>query len=264
MFKLKDLIINEIYLSLQGESTFAGLPCIFIRLTACDLRCSYCDTAYAFTEGKHRSLDEVLAEVRSLATPFQRKNGKAVVQTAHAHRSGVGSIDSLRLPLVELTGGEPLLQKSSLPLMTALCDEGFTVLLETSGAHDIAPVDARVRRIMDLKCPSSGEADRNRWENLPCLKETDEIKLVIGTWEDYSWAKEKIVEYKLNSLCPLLISWVHPLNPEQQDKSLKKVPSGQTPISRLELAEQIVADALPVRFQIQLHKVIWAPEKRGV
>ena len=117
---------------------------------------------------------------------------------------------------------------------------------------------------MDLKCPSSGEASRNRWENLPLLKATDEIKFVIGTGEDYEWAKEKIVEHKLDSICPLLLSWVHPLGPEQQDKSLKKVPAGQTPISRQDLAERIIADALPVRFQIQLHKVIWAPDKRGV
>jgi 7-carboxy-7-deazaguanine synthase len=169
-----------------------------------------------------------------------------------------------RLPLVELTGGEPLLQKNSLPLMQALCDDGFTVLLETSGAHDIAPVDPRVRRIMDLKCPGSGEAARNRWENLPHLKSTDEIKFVITTWEDYEWAKARIAEHQLDSICPLLFSWAHPLAPEQQGKSLKKLPPGQTPISRQELAEQIIADALPVRFQVQLHKVIWAPAQRGV
>ena len=166
--------------------------------------------------------------------------------------------------MVELTGGEPLLQKSSLPLMTALCDDGFTVLLETSGAHDIAPVDPRVRRIMDLKCPSSGEGARNRWRNLPHLKSTDEIKFVIGTREDYDWAKKTIAAHALAAICPLLFSWVHPLAREQEDKSLKKVPAGQTPISRQELAEKIIADALPVRFQLQLHKVIWAPEKRGV
>ena len=264
--KLTSLIINEIYLSLQGESTFAGLPCIFVRLTACNLRCSYCDTAYAFTEGKSKPLEEILAEVRRLAAPFQRKTSGAAAQTAREQsaNSSLRSIDSIPLPLVELTGGEPLLQKNSLPLMKALCDEGYSVLLETSGAHDIAPVDARVRRIMDLKCPSSGEASRNRWENLPLLKATDEIKFVIGTGEDYEWAKEKIVEHKLDSICPLLLSWVHPLGPEQQDKSLKKVPAGQTPISRQDLAERIIADALPVRFQIQLHKVIWAPDKRGV
>jgi len=148
--------------------------------------------------------------------------------------------------------------------MKSLCDEGFTVLLETSGAHDISPVDPRVHRIMDLKCPSSGEVERNRWENLKHLKATDEIKFVIGTVEDYDWAKRKISEHKLVSICPLLFSWVYPLAPGQQNPSLKKVPAGQTPISRRELAEKIIADALPVRFQAQLHKIIWPPEQRGV
>ena len=251
------LVVNEIYLSLQGESTFAGLPCIFVRLAACDLRCSYCDTAYAFTEGSKRSLADIRAEVHRLAEPFnQARSAEGGMRTPEA--------GGCKLPLVELTGGEPLLQKSSLPLMRTLCDDGFTVLLETSGAHDIAPVDPRVRRIMDLKCPGSGEAARNRWENLPHLRNTDEIKLVITTREDYAWAKKYIAENKLASICPLLFSWAHPLAVEQRDKSLKPVPPGHTPISRLELAEQIVADALPVRFQVQLHKVIWAPEERGV
>ena len=243
------LVINEIYLSLQGESTFAGLPCIFIRLTACDLRCSYCDTAYAFTEGKKMSLEKIRAEVMRLAKPFSNSQPSTL---------------NPQLPLIELTGGEPLLQKNSLPLMKQLCDDGFTVLLETGGAHDIAPVDARVRRIMDLKCPSSGEAGRNRWENLPHLKPTDEIKFVIGTVEDYEWARRQIAEQRLDVVCPLLISWVHPLAPEQQNKSLKRVPPGQTPVSRRELAERIIADALPVRFQVQMHKIIWPPEQRGV
>ena len=243
------LVVNEIYLSLQGESTFAGLPCVFIRLTACDLRCSYCDTAYAFTEGKKMALAEILAKVHELAEPFN--NSK--LKTPHS-----------TLPLVELTGGEPLLQKNSLPLMKPLCDAGFTVLLETGGTHDISPVDPRVHRIMDLKCPSSGEVERNRWENLKHLRATDEIKFVIGMVEDYEWAKRKIAEHKLDSICPLLFSWVHPLAPEQQNPVLKKVPAGQTPISRRELAEKIIADALPVRFQAQLHKIIWPPEQRGV
>jgi 7-carboxy-7-deazaguanine synthase len=244
------LVVNEIYLSLQGESTFAGLPCIFVRLTACNLRCSYCDTAYAFTEGTRKPLSEIRAEVNRQAEPFRNLPGcERVVQ---------------KLPLVELTGGEPLLQSNSLALMAQLCDDGFTVLLETSGAHDISKVDARVRRIMDLKCPSSGEVERNRWENLPCLKETDEIKFVMGTCEDYEWAKKVMLEHKLSAICPLLFSWVHPLAPEQQDKSLKKVPPGQTPISREDLAGRIIADALPVRFQIQMHKIIWPPEQRGV
>jgi 7-carboxy-7-deazaguanine synthase len=171
---------------------------------------------------------------------------------------------SFRLPLVELTGGEPLLQPGALPLMQGLCDDGFTVLLETSGALDIAPVDSRVRRIMDLKCPSSGESTRNRWENLSHLAETDEIKFVIGTVEDYQWAKERIREHQLDRVCPLLFSWVQPLMPEQQDASLKPVPPGQNPISQRELADQIIADGLPVRFQVQLHKIIWPSEKRGV
>ena len=243
------LVVNEIYLSLQGESTFAGLPCIFVRLTACNLRCSYCDTAYAFAEGKKMSLVEVLATVRELAAPFSNSQP---------------SILHTQLPLVELTGGEPLLQKKCLPLMKSLCDDGFTVLLETSGAHDISPVDPRVRRIMDLKCPSSGEMERNHWENLRHLKADDEIKFVIGTWQDYDWTKQQILQHKLEAICPLLISWVHPLLPEQQDKSLKKIPAGQTPISRRALAEKIIADALPVRFQVQMHKMIWPPEQRGV
>jgi 7-carboxy-7-deazaguanine synthase len=125
-------------------------------------------------------------------------------------------------------------------------------------------VDPRVHRIVDLKCPSSGEVERNRWDNLKNLKASDEIKFVIGTVEDYEWAKQKISEHKLGSICPLLFSWVHPLAPEQQNPSLKKVPAGQTPISRRALAEKIIADALPVRFQIQQHKIIWPPEHRGV
>jgi 7-carboxy-7-deazaguanine synthase len=243
------LVINEIYLSLQGESTFAGLPCIFIRLTACNLRCSYCDTAYAFTAGRPMPLMEVLTKVCELAAPY--KNSSLVTRRSS-------------LPLVELTGGEPLLQKDCLPLMKSLCDNGFTVLLETSGAHDISPVDPRVHRILDLKCPSSGEVERNHWENLRHLKAADEIKFVIGTQQDYEWTKQQISDHRLESICPLLISWVHPLLPEQQDKSLKKVPAGQTPISRRELAEKIIADALPARFQAQLHKIIWPPEQRGV
>jgi 7-carboxy-7-deazaguanine synthase len=243
------LVVNEIYLSLQGESTFAGLPCIFIRLTACDLRCSYCDTAYAFTEGKKQTLEFILAKVHELAAPFQNP-------TVAPHFAS--------LPLVELTGGEPLLQKNCLPLMKLLCDDGFTVLIETSGAHDISHIDPRVRRIMDLKCPASGEAARNRFENIAHLKSADEIKFVISTVEDYEWAKQQIAAHKLDSICPLLFSWVHPLLPEQQNKSLKPVPAGLTPISRRQLVERIIADALPVRFQAQLHKIIWPPEQRGV
>ena len=293
------LAVNEIYLSLQGESTFAGLPCVFVRLTACNLRCSYCDTAYAFTEGTKRTLAEVRSEVQRLAKPFHgrhvsltpgfspviaRRPESPAVSTASRARKSAEAVEGelasatglkpgvnenienglISLPLVELTGGEPLLQPNSLPLMKQLCDDGLTVLVETSGALDISPVDPRVRRIMDLKCPSSGEVKRNRWENLPHLKATDEIKFVIGTVEDYEWSKQQIARHKLETICPLLFSWVHPLAPEQQDKSLKRVPAGQTPITRRELVERIIADGLPARFQAQLHKIIWPPEQRGV
>ncbi|MCU0785013.1 MAG: radical SAM protein [Verrucomicrobia bacterium] len=251
------LVVNEIYLSLQGESTLAGLPCVFVRLTGCNLRCSYCDTAYAFTEGKPMAVADVRAEVLKLATPFG-------VPKIDYDEPGFAPPKVWRWPLVELTGGEPLRQTNALPLMKQLCDDGFTVLVETSGALDISPVGPRVRRIMDLKCPSSGEVARNRWENLAHLKATDEIKFVIGTVEDYEWAKQQIATHKLDALCPLLMSWMQPLAPEQQDKSLKKVPAGQTPISRRDLAERIIADALPVRFQAQLHKIIWPPEQRRV
>ncbi len=150
--------------------------------------------------------------------------------------------------------------------MKTLCDEGFTVLIETSGAHDIALVDPRVRRIMDLKCPASGEVARNRYENIPHLKATDEVKFVIGTVEDYEWAKEQIAKYKLETICPLRIVFIDCIRwrPSNQSKVLKKVPAGLTPITRKDLAERIIADALPVRFQIQQHKVIWPPEQRGV
>ncbi|MBX3747409.1 MAG: radical SAM protein [Verrucomicrobiae bacterium] len=242
------LRVHEIYLSLQGESTFAGLPCVFIRLTGCHLRCSYCDTAYAFTGGTRRHPDEVLAEVDRLAQPFPPS------PTAVAHR----------LPLVELTGGEPLLQPAAIPLLTALCDLGYTTLVETGGAVDLSPLDPRVRRIMDLKCPSSGEAERNRWENLALLRPTDEIKFVIGTHEDYAWTRDIIERHRLASICPLLVSWVHPLSREQQDPSLRPVPAHHTPMDRRELVEALVVDALPVRFQSQLHKLIWPPDQRGV
>jgi 7-carboxy-7-deazaguanine synthase len=246
------LVVNEIYLSIQGESTFAGLPCVFVRLTACNLRCSYCDTAYAFIEGKKMSLGEIRERIAELAKPFEIRNPKSEIR------------NPVRLPLVELTGGEPLLQPGSIPLTKSLCDDGFTVLVETSGALDIAPLDPRVRRIMDLKCPSSGEVARNRWENLPHLTTTDEIKFVIGTREDYEWAKAQMTKFNLASICPILFSWVTPLQPHQQDESLKRVPADQAPISRLELVEKIIADALPVRFQLQMHKFIWPPDQRGV
>ena len=174
----KTITINEIYHSIQGESTWAGRPCVFVRLTFCDLRCTYCDTEYAFYEGKKQSLPEII---------------DAVVK--------------FDCPLVEITGGEPLLQKNVLPLMSMLADAGQTVLLETSGAHDISAVDSRVHRIMDLKTPGSGEVDRNLWSNIANLKPTDEIKFVIGSVQDYEWAKDCISRHNLASLCPLLELW---------------------------------------------------------
>lgn len=250
------LVVNEIYLSLQGESTWAGLPCVFVRLTGCGLRCSYCDTAYAFTQGQRQSVTTVLAEVRRLAADFTAGDGAAVAGMVGARTS--------RLPLVEFTGGEPLLQPQAAPAMKLLCDDGFTVLVETSGAHDLSVLDPRIHAIMDLKAPGSGEIGRNRWANLPLLKPTDEVKFVLGSWEDYAWAKEVLIEHRLTARCPVLFSWVAPLAPRQQDKSLKAVPSGHRPISRQELVEAIVRDRLPVRFQLQMHKFVWPPDQRGV
>jgi 7-carboxy-7-deazaguanine synthase len=192
------------------------------------------------------TLTEIHARVWELAKPFSASSA------------------ALRLPLVELTGGEPLLQHNALRLMKWACDEGLVVLVETSGAHDISPVDSRVRRVMDLKCPSSGEMGQNRMENIACLRNTDEVKFVISTQEDYRWAKSAIAQHNLAAVCPVLFSWAYPLAPEQRVSSLKEVPANHTPISLPQLAEQIIADALPVRFQLPLHKYIWSPAARGV
>jgi 7-carboxy-7-deazaguanine synthase len=240
------VVVNEIYVSLQGESTFAGLPCVFVRLTGCNLRCSYCDTAYAFREGRRRPIGEVVGEIRRRAEPYARAGGP------------------VRLPLVELTGGEPLLQRGAYRFLAAACDAGFTVLVETSGALDIGTVDPRVRRIVDLKCPSSGECARNHWANLDHLRPTDELKFVIATVEDYTWARHVLGEYHLDRRCPVLFSWASPLSPRQRHPALRPVPAGHTPLDRRGLAERILADALPVRFQAQLHKVIWPPDRPGV
>ncbi len=183
-------------------------------------------------------------------------------ELAHPYTDAVSTAG--RLPLVELTEASLFLQPNALPLMRSLCDKGYTVLLETSGALDISKVDRRVHRIMDLKCPSSGESMRNRFENISSLQKSDEIKFVIGTREDYDWARARIQEYRLAEICALLFSWVSPLLPHQQDKVLKKVPPQMKPLTRLELVEAIVADALPVRFQLQMHKFIWPPDERGV
>lgn len=215
---LPTLKVNEIYQSIQGESTWAGWRCVFVRLTACDLRCTYCDTEYAFYEGKKRPVEEVLAEV--LAS---------------------------EIPLVEITGGEPLLQKNVLPLMTALCDAGRTVLIETSGAHDISKIDPRVHRIMDLKTPSSGECARNLWSNIAHLEKRDEVKFVIGSREDYEWSRAQVAEHALAERCGCVL--FSPIFGK---------------IEPSDIVEWIIADALPVRFQLQMHKFIWEPRARGV
>lgn len=211
------LKINEIFFSIQGESTYAGLPCVFVRLTYCNLRCTYCDTSYAFTEGRDMALEEILSQVE-----------------------GYGC------RLVEITGGEPLLQKNVHLLMTELCDRGYQVLLETGGHMSIRTVDSRVVRIMDIKCPSSGESDKNDWSNIEALTARDEVKFVIGNREDYEWAKRILFQHKLNERCTVLFSPVFNALPNRQ------------------LAEWILEDKLPVRFQLQLHKYIWEPDRRGV
>ncbi|MDA0752255.1 MAG: radical SAM protein [Verrucomicrobia bacterium] len=243
----RNLLVHEIYLSIQGESTFAGLPCIFIRLTGCDLRCSYCDTAYAFKGGQTMSIEAIIQTVENMAQPFAR-NGTL------GHK----------LPLVELTGGEPLLQKESPALVSQLCDRGYTVLIETSGAHDIRKLDPRSHRIMDLKCPSSGESDRMFAENIEHLSPRDEVKFVISTHEDYRWCKSQIEKWQLNERCEILVSWCAPLTASQQDPNLKPAPSPETLISRQEIIDQMMKDALPARFQAQLHKIIWPADAKGV
>ena len=218
MCGVKKLTVNEIYQSVQGESTWAGLPCVFVRLTFCDLRCTYCDTEYAFYEGNKMTFEDIVDKVRSFACP-----------------------------LVEVTGGEPLLQPNCVPLLAMLCEAGFTVLLETSGAHDIAAVDPRVHRIMDLKTPSSGECGRNLYGNVAHLTERDEVKFVLGSREDYEWAREKMSEFGLaEKVRAVLFSPVF----------------GK--IAPADIVAWMLEDKLPARFQLQMHKFIWEPKARSV
>jgi 7-carboxy-7-deazaguanine synthase len=214
----KTLTINEIYHSIQGESTWVGWPCVFVRLTFCNLRCNYCDTEYAFYEGNKRTLNEI-----------------------------VDAVAAFRCPLVEITGGEPLLQENVTPLTTMLCDAGYTVLLETSGALDISKVDPRVHRIMDLKTPGSGEGDKNLWSNIDHLTLRDEVKFVMGSREDYEWSRDRVQHYNLPSRChTVLFSPIFGrIDPRQ-------------------IVEWILADKLNVRFQLQMHKFIWSPTQKGV
>ena len=225
------LKINEVFFSIQGESTWAGLPCVFVRLTGCHLRCGYCDTEYGFYEGKKWAIDQVVAEVERIA---------------------------LGCRLVEVTGGEPLLQPNVHPLMSRLCDVGYTVLLETSGACDISRCDRRVIRIMDLKTPGSGECERNVLTNIEHLNSRDEVKFVLTSREDYDWARETIARYELpRRVNAVLLSAVHEIAPG------KELP-GAAGLSMRELAEWVLADGLNVRLQTQLHKMIWDPQMRGV
>ncbi len=217
MTKSSILRVTEIFHSIQGESSFAGQPCVFVRLTGCPLRCTWCDTDYAFYGGTELSLDAILAQVAAYGCP-----------------------------LVEVTGGEPLAQPEAFALIARLCERGHTVLVETSGAVDIAPLDARARVILDVKCPGSGMMDRMHWPNLSALTRKDEAKFVIKDRADYEWARGIVKEYGLPERSQVLFSPVF--------GALEPQP----------LAEWILADRLPVRFQLQLHKLIWDPDRRGV
>jgi 7-carboxy-7-deazaguanine synthase len=210
--------VNEIFHSIQGESTWAGRPCVFVRLTGCNLRCTWCDTAYAFYEGVQMEIPAVMDRVRAYGCK-----------------------------LVELTGGEPLLQKDIHALIEALLAEEYDVLIETSGEQDIGCVDSRVIRIMDLKCPDSGEVERNRWANIEHLNMRDEVKFVIASRRDYEWARGVIAEYRLEArVNAILMSPAFGL------------------IEPVVLANWILEDRLSARMQLQMHKYIWAPDQRGV
>jgi len=214
---MTQLTINEIFHSIQGESTFMGRPCVFVRLTYCNLRCTWCDTAYAFHEGTEMSVEEILRKVAE----YDCK-------------------------LVEVTGGEPLAQPGVFEFLTALCDRGYEVLLETGGSIAIAPVDARVRRIVDFKCPGSGMVMKNLWSNADILRPSDEVKFVIRDRADFDWSMEMIRSHQLDSRCPILMSVVF----------------GQ--LEPVELAGWILESGMDIRFQLQMHKFIWEPETRGV
>ena len=212
-----ELVVNEIFHSIQGESSYAGRPCVFIRLSACNLRCTWCDTAYAFTGGVPMALDRILA-----------------------------TLASYQCDLVEVTGGEPLLQPACHDLLSALCDAGYEVLLETGGSLDIGAVDARVHRIVDVKCPGSGMADRNLWSNLPLLTSRDEVKFVVADRKDFDWAVDTDRRFGISARCPLLFSPVFGT------------------VSPTDLAAWILETGVGGRLQLQLHKYLWDPQRRGV
>ena len=210
------LKIHEIFHSIQGESSRIGLPTTFVRLTGCPMRCVYCDTAYAFSGGSNMSLTAIMLKVAELGAPY-----------------------------VTVTGGEPLAQKECHGLLTALCDAGYSVSLETGGAMDIRAVDPRVSVILDIKTPGSGELAKNLWSNLALLKASDEVKFVLCDRADYDWAKQQLGEHKLNQTCPVIFSPVY------------------SQVQPSDLAAWVLADKLPVRMQVQLHKILWG-EKPGV
>ncbi len=242
------LRVNEIFLSIQGESTHAGLPCTFVRLTGCHLRCHYCDTAYAFHEGDRITLDDIIARVKGFYLP---KEPPRLVSPAPQSPTR----------LVEITGGEPLLQPNVHPLMTRLCDLGFTVLIETSGACDIGTCDPRVHRIMDLKTPGSGESHRNHWPNIEELNERDEVKFVLTSRGDYEWARAVIEKHSLAARVAAVLMSAVQETPAGAD--VAGVPPGRG-LPLRDLAHWILDDHLPVRLQTQLHKLIWDPAARGV
>lgn len=223
--------VSEIYRSIQGETTYAGLPCTFVRLTGCPLRCSWCDSAYAFEGGETMSVGEIIDRVRGLG-----------------------------IDLVTVTGGEPAVQEDCRPLIAALADAGARVLLETSGAVSVEDIDPRSTIILDLKCPASGECDRNLFANLAILPDSAEIKFVIATREDYAWAKNTLLEYRLAERHEILFSWAFP--PSQAD-ALKPRPSGFHAMSLSELADAVIRDGLRARIIPQLHKTIWPSESRA-
>ena len=222
------LQINEIFHSIQGESSWTGLPCVFVRLRGCPLRCRYCDTEYAFREGEGRSVEEVVKEVEGFGCS-----------------------------LVEVTGGEPLIQPAVHPLMTQLCDQGATVLIETAGAHDISVCDPRVIRILDLKTPGSGESDRMYWPNLDQLGPRDEVKFVITDRVDYEWARDLIGQHDLAArVAHILFS---PVFEQPAGRDISGCP-GLLP---RDLVSWVLEDQLTVRVQLQIHKFIWDPQERG-
>jgi 7-carboxy-7-deazaguanine synthase len=226
----RTLMVNEIFYSIQGESTYAGRPCVFVRLTGCHLRCDYCDTEYAFHVGARRTLAEVIEQVEAYGCD-----------------------------LVEVTGGEPLLQANVHPLMTALCDGGRTVLIETSGSLDISTCDPRVVRIMDLKTPDSGECDANAWSNIEHLTARDEVKFVLCSRRDYEWARDAIAEHDLSRrVGAVLLSAVAAV---EAGEHVRGIGEG---LSLCDLARWVLADGLSARIQTQLHKLIWEPTARGV